>query len=237
MRIRLGALIFTILMIIAVPVMAGDSLSSNTASTAVGVGVGGGATLNMQQSSMPAESGMGRLFPFPQTLPQTPMIPYLGPFDGKSWNILPDLNLLPDNITKEQAIEMTKKKGLSEVRQLNKVPWVTEKIIIVRNVPKQYRILGYVFQTAYGTTIDAVADAALEAMKLGGDGIIVVNRTVEYNPSSYTIGLGSSATGAALDGAKESNLGGTAGASIGFAYSKAKKNATEGLVWIVVDWK
>lgn len=222
---------------------------AQTANSSASSNVGVNANPSINQTFQGSSEGQGRWYVAPVQPYSPPLFPYLGPFNSGA-NILEDLRIFPDVLTRVQAIRMYK--GGVDVR-LNKfeeynyqfdtcrlmhsLPMrqviskdgkpVVDKSGQAVMVPDETKFKRVAIITLKGnedaTTADLIAKAVLEAMDMGATGIVLNKKVALSGTATSGWGIGGGGVAAQLGGQGQTNA---QTGSFGTGYNRAQAGPT-----------
>jgi len=209
--------------------MAGETVKATSKSGAVAgasANPSSVSNLSLQQSSTVPE-GAGRWFVPPVQPYSAPVFPYLGPFNSGA-NILEDLRVFPEVLTRDQANRMYQGGVDVRINQFEIFPFEFETCRLMHSLPVNYKRVAII--TLHGdktaTTGDVIAKAALEAMRMGATGIYLIKKVPISGSASSGWGVGLGAVTSQMGGQGQTNSQ-TGSAGTGYNTASAKPTFEE----------
>ena len=206
------------------------------------------SSLNLTQTSNVPE-GAGRWFMPPVQPYSPPLFPYLGPFNSGA-NILEDLTIFPEILTREQAKRMYKGGVSVRVNQFESYNYTLDSCKLMNSlpmrkvlatdgkpvldkdgkqimVPDESKFKRVAIITLKGNeeagTADVIPLAAITAMDLGATGIVLIKKVPLSGSASSGWGIGVGGVVGQLSGQGQTNA---MTGSMGTGYNRAQANPT-----------
>jgi len=232
--------------------------TSSVASGVSNVGIVSNPSINQQFQA--ADPGQGRWFIPPVQPYQAPVMPYLGPWSSGS-NIIEDLRVLPEVITLDQARKMYQGGVSARINRMADFSYQFETCKLMQSLPakpllnskgepvydksgnmvmvpdeSKFKRVAYIFLQGdeKANTVDVIARATLEAMKLGATGIVLVKKVTSTATRSTGWGIGIGGVMGQLTGTGQTNSQ-AASSGTGFNRATAEPIYKEGIIVLAVQ--
>lgn len=250
------AVFFVLMMLVFAP-SAFAQVSSSAQGTS-NVGIISNPSINQQFQG--ASEGQGRWFIPPVQPYNAPVLPYLGPWSSGS-NIIEDLRVLPEVITLEQAMKMYQGGVAARINKMVDFSYQFETCKLMHTLPakvllatdgkpvldkdgkpvlvpdeSKFKRVAFIFLQGddKANTVDVIAKATIEAMKLGATGIYLVKKVTSTATRSTGWGIGVGGVAGQLGGQGLTNS--QAGSfGTGFNRATAEPVYKEGMVVLAIQ--